>query len=94
MSFLKKLFGGGGGTTDAPKDAGREEYKDFVIRATPYKEGGQYQLCGVIEKTIGVELKSYKYIRADKFAGLDEAASFTLSKGRQIIDEQGERIFQ
>jgi hypothetical protein len=93
MSFLKKLFGGGG-AAEAPKDAGREDYKDFTIRATPYKEGGQFQLCGIIEKTIGGELKSYKYIRADKFSGMDEAASFTLSKGRQIIDEQGDRIFQ
>jgi hypothetical protein len=93
MSFFKKLFGGRDVGTEAPKDAGREDYKDFVIRATPYKEGGQYQLCGVIEKMVGNELKSYKYIRADKFSGLDEASSFTLSKGRQIIDEQGDRMF-
>jgi hypothetical protein len=93
MSFLKKLFGGGGGAAVPPKDMGHEDYKDFMIRATPYKDGGQFQLCGVIEKTINGELKSKQYIRADKFSGQDEAVSFTIAKGRQIIDEQGERLF-
>jgi hypothetical protein len=91
MSFLKKLFGGGGAAEPA---AGKSEsYKDFLIRATPYKEGAQFQLCGVIEKEIGGEKKEHRFIRADKFGGMDEAVSFTLSKGRQIIDEQGDRLF-
>jgi hypothetical protein len=93
MSFLKKLFGGGAANTPANDSGKAEAYKDFLIRATPYKDGSQFQLCGVIEKEIGGETKSHRFVRADKFGSMDEAVSFAFSKGRQIIDEQGDRIF-
>ena len=49
MSFLKRLFGGGGGgDAQAPAAAKEIEYKGFAIKATPYKEGGQFQTCGVV----------------------------------------------
>ena len=69
------------------------EHKGFTIEARPYKEGGQFQLAGVISKEIGGVRKEHKYIRADRFTSLDEAADIALVKGRQIIDEQGERLF-
>jgi len=47
----------------------------------------------VIEKTINGETKSYKFVRADRMSSRDEAVSFALAKGRQIIDEQGESVF-
>jgi hypothetical protein len=92
MSFLKKLFGG---SASAPaNDAGRsEEHNGFLIRATPYKDGSQYQLCGVIEKEIDGVKKEHRFIRADKFGSMEEAISFTLSKGRLIIDQQGAHLF-
>jgi hypothetical protein len=98
MSFLKRLFGlgGGEGQQDAgPAKAAKEiEHKGFTIAATPYKsDGGQYQTCGVISKEIDGTLKEHRFVRADRFAGLDDAVDVSLSKGRQIIDEQGERIF-
>ena len=91
MSFWKNLFGGGSSAEPAP--APGEEYKGFTIRATPASVGSEYQLCGVIEKEIGGELKSYKFVRADRMNSRDEAANFALAKGRQIIDEQGEAVF-
>lgn len=87
MSFLKKLFGGGAAEAAPPKSS---EHKGFTIAATPYKEGGQFQACGVISK----EGQEHRFVRADKFASLDEAVDFSLAKGRQIVDEQGERLFQ
>ena len=94
MSLLKRLFGLGGGETQAPSaPAQTEEYEGFAIAATPYKEGGQYQLCGVISKTIDGERREHRFIRADRFASLDDAVQMTLMKARQIIDQQGERIF-
>jgi hypothetical protein len=59
----------------------------------PYQESGQWQMCGVIEKEIGGELKSHRFIRADRFPDRDQAAEFTLAKARQIIDQMGNRIF-
>jgi hypothetical protein len=92
MSFFKKLFGGGGEAGEA-KPVKSAEHKGFTIEARPYKEGGQYQLAGVISKEVGGVRKEHKYIRADRFTSLDEAADIALVKGRQIIDEQGEKIF-
>jgi len=97
MSFLKSLFGLGGGKAEAsggPAATAKEaEHKGFIIRATPYKDGGQYQTAGTIVKEIEGETKEYKFVRADRFSTIEEAADLSLSKGRQIIDEQGERMF-
>ena len=94
MSFLKRLFGGGerDGEREAP---GGEplDYKGFSIRATRFKAEGQFQCCGVISKEIGSETKEHRFIRADKFSSLDDAVAVILRKGQQIVDEQGERIF-
>ncbi len=96
MSFLKKLFGlGGGGEAEpAAADGPTAEHKGFTIRATPYKEGGQYQLCGVIEKA-GADgaLRSHRFVRADRFPDAQTAGEMALVKGRQIIDYEGERVF-
>ncbi|MEO5756702.1 MAG: HlyU family transcriptional regulator [Mesorhizobium sp.] len=98
MSFLKRLFGGGGGGEAAePKSsapAKQVEHKGFLISATPYKsEGGQYQTCGIVSKEIGGVMKEHKFIRADRFAGLDDAVDISIKKGMQLVDEQGERMF-
>ena len=93
MSFFKKLFGGGS-SADSAKPGKSLEYKGFMIEAKPYKEGGQFQLAGVISKEIDGVRKEHKFIRADRFTSVDEAAEIALVKGKQIIDEQGERIFK
>jgi hypothetical protein len=94
MSFLKRLFGGGGEKGGEPATVGKpEEYNGFTIRATPFVQEGQYQTCGIITKEIGGEMKEHKFVRADRFPSADLAAEHALRKGRQIIDEQGERLF-
>jgi hypothetical protein len=86
MGWLKNLFGGGMGQPAATKTL---EYKGFVITAEPYKDGGQFQLAGVISK----DGKTHRFVRADKFSDAGEAADFALAKGQLIIDQQGDRIF-
>ncbi len=97
MSFLKRLFGGGsgdGGKTEEPKPSGAAlEHKGFTIVATPYKAEGQYQTCGVISKEIDGVAKEHRFVRADRFSSQDEAADMALKKGKQIVDEQGDRLF-
>lgn len=93
MSFLKSLFGG---RTAAPAPAPRGEpvaYKGYVIRAEPFQNNGQYQTAGVIEKEVDGVRKEHRFIRADSHASLDDATSFSLSKARQIVDLQGDRMF-
>ena len=96
MSFLKRLFGGGSAseTPAEPKAAGRLEPTEGLGLATPYREGGQYQVRGVTSKTIDGEVKEYRFVRADRCPGIEDAASISLNKGRQIVDEQGEAIFR
>lgn len=96
MSFLKSLFGfggGGSGEKGGPKVAKEAEHAGFHIAAMPYAEQGQYQVAGVISKVIGAEKKEHRFVRADRFASLEEAADFAILKGRQIIDQQGDRLF-
>ena len=95
MSFFKKLFGGGAAAEPAgDKVLGEESYKGFAIKAIEMKAGSELQLAGLIEKEIGGEIKSYRYIRADRMSSLDDLIPLALSKGRQIVDEQGEGIFR
>ncbi len=96
MSFLKSLFGGGRKPAeDKPKGPVKSiEHNGFTIHAMPYQEGGQWQLCGVIEKLVDGETKSHRFVRADRFPGEEDAANFTLTKGQQIVDMEGERIFR
>jgi hypothetical protein len=94
MSFLSKLFGGASGGGGSPKPAAEEEYKGFTIRGTPTAVGSEHQLAGVIEKQVGGELKSYTFVRADRLGSREEAAQRAIDKGRQLIDEQGEKLFR
>jgi hypothetical protein len=95
VSFFKSLFGLGG--KQRGNDAAtvkRAEHKGFVIEAQPYQEGSRFQTAGIISKDVGGMRKQHKFIRADSFATRDEAADFAVSKGRQIVDEQGDRLFE
>jgi hypothetical protein len=95
MSFWSALFGrrdaAGSGAEKASEPV---EYNGFVIRAAPYKNNGHYQTAGVIEKIVNGVRKEHRFIRADAYASYEDAVNFTLNKARQIIDLQGERIFE
>jgi hypothetical protein len=93
MSFWSALFGGGRSGTAAAKLSDPVEYKGFVIQAAPYKNNGHYQCSGLIAREAGGVRKEHRFIRADAYANYDDAVNFTLSKARQIVDLQGERIF-
>jgi hypothetical protein len=97
MSFWKNLFGGGAAVSAEPvgdKVLGEESYKGFAIKAIEMKAGAELQLAGLIEKEVGGELKSYRYIRAERMASRDDLVALALMKGRQIIDEQGDGIYR
>jgi len=92
MSFWSALFGPrAAATTEKVSDP--VEYKGYVIRAAPYMNNGHYQTAGIIEREVGGERREHRFIRADAYVSYDEAVNFTLNKARQIIDLQGERIF-
>ncbi len=97
MSFWKSLFGGGdkpAAEAGEPQTIGEENYKGHMIRGLVMANGSEFQLAGLIEKEIGGEKKSYRFVRADRFSSKDDMAAFAITKGRQIIDEQGDGIYR
>ena len=93
MSFLKRLFGGAADETPSTKPAKQVEHNGFTVAATPFKSEGQYQTCGVVSKEIGGVVKEHRFVRADRFAGMDDAVEVSLRKGVQLVEEQGDRLF-
>lgn len=96
MSFLKSLFGWGRPAEDDASAAAQSsiEHKGFTITAAPFRNEGQFQTAGTISRVIEGEPREHKFIRADRHASLEDAVAFSLAKGRQIVDEQGERLFR
>ena len=68
-------------------------YNGYLIRPTPYARGGGYQTCGVITKEIAGETREHRFIRAETHPSLAGANEFSIAKARQLIDEQGDRLF-
>ena len=97
MSIFSALFGG---RRPKAEDASHAklcdpvDHKGFVIRAAPYKnDNGQYQTAGLISRDVDGVRKEHRFIRADSYPSYDDAVEFTVGKARQIIDLQGDKIF-
>jgi hypothetical protein len=69
------------------------EYNGYRIRPTPYEINGLYQTAGIIEKDAPDGAKEHRFVRADTHQNMDDAINFTISKAKQIIDMQGDRMF-
>ena len=91
MSFLKKLFGGGGGSSEPTVPA--ETHNGYTIHPTPIKDGSVWRIGARIEKEIDGEIKSHRMVRADTLQGFDEAVTASVSKARMLVDQQGDAIF-
>lgn len=90
MSLFSKLFGGG----SAPSGPPPEDYNGFRITPMPEKEGSQWRIGAKIEKEIGGETKTHHLIRADMLADKDAADMASMGKAKQMIDQEGDRIFR
>lgn len=87
MSFLKKLFGGGG--TGGAAEVSAEDYAGFLITPTPIKDGTQWRISARIEKGD----QTHTLVRADTVGDAETATEFSIRKAKQVIDEQGDRLF-
>ena len=88
-ALWSRLVGRGGAA------AGEEaiEYNFYRIRPAPYRRMGQYQTCGIIEKEVAGEVKEHRFIRAEMHSTREAAIAFSIAKAKQLIDEQGDRLF-
>ena len=93
--LMKKLFGGG----DAGEESGDNpigeaaEHKGCAIQPIVMQKGSQYLTAGIISKEFPDGERAHRFVRADTHSSTDQAHEFTIVKGRQIIDEQGDRLF-
>ena len=92
LEFLRKLGGSRDETASSAEDS--VDYNGFAILPAPRKHKDGWRIQGVISKEIDSERKEHAYIRADTYASRDDAVAATVSKGKRIIDEQGEAIFR
>ncbi len=97
-SFFSKIVNGlSGGMSGRRKAAAAPvtaEYQGLTICAEPERAGDQWRLAGKIVKLDGESVLERTFLRADTFASLDEAQTYSLRKGKQIIDERGGRLFE
>lgn len=92
---LGKLFGKLAGGSPAPAKTGTPvEHEGFTITPAPRVEANQFYVAGTISKSVGGELREHQFIRADTHGDFDTACDHSVRKARQIIKEQGERIFK
>ena len=94
MSWLTRLLGGGkGARAEGPAPGPAELHEGFEIRPEPIKADGGWRIAATIRKSVGGEPRTHRLVRADVIADRDAAASASVAKARQVIDQQGESIF-
>ncbi len=92
--FLRRLM------APKSKDASDQEsetavdYQGYTIRPTPHPEGSQWLTAGVITKQFPDGVKEHRFIRVDSHSTRDAADTFSIAKAKQIIDEQGDKLFE
>ena len=83
---------GGAKFEEAPSEA--VPYQGYSIRPSPREESGHWLTAGVITKTFDDgETKEHHFIRAETHGGKHDAEAFSVIKGKQIVDEFGDRMF-
>jgi hypothetical protein len=95
LGKLKQIFSrlgsqGAGATGPAVTPV---EYKGYRIRPEPYRTQDHYQTAGTIEKITPEGVRAHRFVRADTYHSREDAIAFTITKAKQIIDQQGDRIF-
>lgn len=94
MSLLSRLFGGRPGPDAKPQpEREPEDYKGYAIQPEPIREGSHWRVAARIEREVEGEVKSHHLIRADMLGDPDAAVAESVRKAKQMIDEQGDRIF-
>lgn len=95
--FFRGLMGSGGsgdGEGAAPTRGETVEYNGYSIAPECRKQGSQWLTAGVISKPFDDGVKEHHFIRADLHASKDDANACAVMKGKRIVDEQGDGMFE
>lgn len=91
---LKSLFGKRKSADQGAKMGDAVEYKGYTIHPAPRKQGAHFHTAGLITKEFPEGERKQHFIRADTHSSWDDACSHAVVKARQIIDQQGEKLFE
>lgn len=69
------------------------EYQGYSITPILEDSGGRYYTRAKISKEIDGETKEAVFIRADAHSSPEQAEEHSIIKAKQIIGEQGDKIF-
>lgn len=89
FSSLKSMFSGGETTPKEPEAMPSVEYNGFTITPAPVQEDTGFRINGTINKGD----QTHTFIRADTLPNADSCAQEMIRKAKQMIDQQGDRIF-
>jgi hypothetical protein len=92
-SAWSRLFGGQGEGGSREPAGPPVEYRGYRIRPAPYRTSGKYQTAGIIEQDGPEGVKEHRFVRAETHESREDAIAFSIAKGKQIIDERGDRVF-
>ena len=87
LSFLKK-------TPPEEKTMAPVEFEGYSIEPVVHEEQGKYYTAGRISKSFDSGVKSQSFIRADTHTSRESAAEHSVQKAKQIIREQGDKLFR
>lgn len=88
--FLKKLFQ----DKAESQPAAAVEYHGYLITPVPKHANGEFYTSGIISKIGASGTHEARFIRADRHASEAQAQQHAIQKGKQIIDEQGDTLFE
>jgi hypothetical protein len=86
MSWLSKLFGSGEAAAPVEQVV---EHEGYEIVPEPASVGGQWRIGAVIRR----DGREHRMIRADTMSDRGDCVAASVAKARQVIDQQGERLF-
>lgn len=91
---LRRLMGAK--STEATHEESEQavEYMGYMIRPAARRQGSQWVTAGVITKQFADQVKEHHFIRADVYSAKDDADACAIAKGKRIIDERGDGLFE
>lgn len=91
--ILHSVFGAPDREPAAPQVEAATEYKGYSIRPAPRRQDSGWLTAGVIQKQFPEGMREHRFVRADTYTDRNDAVAFCVTKAKQIIDEQGDRMF-
>jgi hypothetical protein len=93
MGLFSKLLGRGAAADAPAKTETATEYNGYLIRPALRRQGSGWLIAGSITKAFSDGVREHHFIRADTYTDHADGVFFCIQKAKQIIDEQGDCIF-